>query len=60
MPDRQRWEWAREGSPLWPLLGPVDHSVKVLLDLSRVSSEPSESKATCTHGLCYNGLISYM
>jgi hypothetical protein len=33
---------------------------KCLLDLSRVPSEPFESKATCTHALCYNSLISYM
>jgi hypothetical protein len=36
-------------------------TVKGLLDLSRVPSEPSESKATCcTHGLCYNSLIACM
>jgi hypothetical protein len=33
---------------------------RVLLDLSRVHSEPSKSKSTCAHGLCYNSLISYM
>jgi hypothetical protein len=38
----------------------VDVTVKGLLHPSRVPSEPFESKAACTHGLCYNSLMPYL